>query len=52
MHDTVYLYSILNGYMVGLSVKPRLGTMQAMYALRRQLADDLEKKLRLIQDLG
>ena len=30
MHDTVYLYSILNGYMVGLSVKPRLGTMQRM----------------------
>jgi len=25
---------------------------EAMYALRRQLADDLEKKLRLIQDLG
>ena len=25
---------------------------EAMYAVRRQLADDLEKKLRLIQDLG
>jgi len=25
---------------------------EAMYAVRRQLADDLEKKLRLIQNLG
>jgi hypothetical protein len=30
MHDTVYLYSIMNGDMVCLNAKPRLGTMQRM----------------------